>query len=188
MKTNIVAFLLGAILITACGGSASEQEQAKNEMESLAHRIDSLEQVLFSHESRVDREAAAQLLQSYIKFVDTYPTDERAPHFLYKGAGIARGVGVHNRAIEMYFRILDDYPDFGKDPEIYFLIAFTLDNDVKDIEGAKGMYNEVIARFPDHEFAVQAEERLKTIDLTDEELIELFMQRNAEAEAGAAGS
>jgi len=34
--------------------------------------------------------------------------------------------------------------------------------------------------YPNHEFAVQARERLKTIDLSDEELIELFMQMNAE--------
>lgn len=183
MKKTILWIAGLGLILAACGGeSASEEEQVKQEKAELATRIDSLENVLFGHETNVNREVAADLLQAYIRFTDTYPADERCPDFLYKGAGIARGVGVHHRAMEMYQKILDDYPEFPKQAETQFLIAFTYDNDLKDIESARIAYQEVIEVFPDHEFARQAEERLKTIDLTDEELIELFMQRNAEAE------
>lgn len=174
---------LGLMLASCGGGASSEEERVKQEKSELATRIDSLENVLFSQETNVNREVAADLLQSYIRFTDTYPADERCADYLYKGAGIARGVGVHQRALEMYQTILNDYPEFPKQAETQFLIAFTYDNDLKDIEAARMAYQEVIEVFPDHEFARQAEERLKTIDLTDEELIELFMQRNAEADA-----
>jgi TolA-binding protein len=182
MKTTYALFDGLAILLASCGGSgASEEQQVKKEKDELAFRIDSLENVLFGQSTNVDREVAAQLLQSYIKFIDTYPADSRCPDFLYKGAGIARGVGVHMRALKMYQQILSDYPEFPKQAETQFLIAFTYDNDIKDIESAKIAYQDVMERYPDHEFAKQAEERLKTIDMSDEELIELFMQRNAES-------
>lgn len=182
-RISSVFLLAAAVLMAACGGTSAEEEQVKQETEELATRIDSLENLLFGQESKVDKEVAAQLLQSYLKFTDTYPADDRTPDYLYKGAGIARGVGVHSRALKMYQRILEDYPEFGKQAETSFLIAFTYDNDLKEIERAKEAYNQVIEQYPDHEFAAQARERLKTIDLSDEELIELFMKRNAEAEA-----
>ncbi len=183
MKIKFVLFFATAALMTACGGASPEEQQVQQEKEELSTKIDSLENVLFGQEVNVDREVAAQLLQSYIKYTDTYPADDRSADYLYKGAGIARGVGVHSRALKMYQKILSDYPEFEKQPETYFLIAFTYDNDLKEIDQAKSAYQEVIQKFPEHEFAEQSKERLKTIDLTDEELIELFMKRNAEAEA-----
>lgn len=184
MKNLTLIGLFIAIVVSACTSEQSdEQQKVKEEMTSLEHRIDSLEQVLFSNNTSVDKEAASQLLQSYIRYTESYPASAMCPDYLYKGAGIARGVGVHQRALEMYQQILADYPDFPKQAETQFLIAFTLDNDIKDIEAAKGAYNVVIEKFPDHVFAEQAKERLKTIDLTDEELIELFIERNKESEA-----
>ena len=183
MKIQYAMIFAVAVFMTACGGTSPEEQQVQQEKEQMATRIDSLENILFGQEVNVDREVAAQLLQSYIKFTDIYPADERSADYLYKGAGIARGVGVHSRALKMYHKILSDYPEFKKQAETYFLIAFTYDNDLKEIELAKSAYQEVIQKFPEHEFAEQSKERLKTIDLSDEELIELFMQRNAEAEA-----
>lgn len=186
MKTKLLLFTGMLFLFAACGsGPSAEEEQVKQEKDALAVRIDSLENVLFSQETNVDKEVAAQLLQSYIKFTDTYPIDERTPDYLYKGAGIARGVGVHSRALQMYQRILTDYPEFEKQAETQFLIAFTFDNDLKRTEKAKEEYNKVIDQYPDHEFAEQARERLKTIDMSDEELIEMFMQQNAGDEASS---
>ena len=184
-------FVALALFFTACGGgTSSEEEQVKKEKDALVTRIDSLENVLFSQEENVDKQVAAQLLQSYIKFTDTYPADEHSADFLYKGAGIARGVGVHSRALKMYRRILEEYPEYPKQAETQFLIAFTFDNDLKEIDRAKEEYNKVIETYPEHEFADQAKERLKTIDMSDEELIEMFMKKNQQnadsAEAAAA--
>lgn len=178
-----IAFFIGigmSLLLAACGDSVSDKElEVKQEKDVMAMRIDSLETILFGQESRVDRQVAADLLQSYIKFTDTYPADERSPDYLYKGAGIARGVGVHSRALKMYELILSDYPDFKKQAETQFLIAFTFDNDLNEKELARAAYNKVIENYPEHEFAAQSKERLKTLDLTDEELIELFMSKSA---------
>jgi tetratricopeptide (TPR) repeat protein len=176
---NVFRFLIvvSIALVAACSGGTKE---ADSEKAALVSTIDSLEQAFFGNEMNVDKELAAQLLQSYIKFTDTYPMDEHTADYLYKGAGLARGVRLYTRALQMYTRILTDYPDYKKIVETQFLIAFTYDNDIKDIEKAKEAYNLVIEMYPDHEFAVQARERLKTIDLSDEELIELFMQMNAE--------
>jgi len=169
--------VLALAVLAACSGTKND---ADTERAALVVTIDSLEQAFFGNEMSVDKELAAQLLQSYIKFTDTYPMDEHTPDYLYKGAGLARGVRLYSRSLQMYNRILADYPDFKKTVETYFLVAFTYDNDIKDVEAARAAYNVVIEKFPEHEFAEQARERLKTIDLTDEELIELFMQRNAE--------
>lgn len=182
MKIANTLLLAALLLLMACSENSTKEAEIAQEKNEFVLRIDSLENVLFGSEANVDKEVAAQLLQSYIQFTDTYPTDDRAPDFLYKGAGIARGVGVHSRALKMYKKILADYPEFPKKAETQFLIAFTLDNDLKEIEKAKEAYAEVMKQYPDHEFASQAEERLKTIDLSDEELIELFMKRNQEAE------
>jgi tetratricopeptide (TPR) repeat protein len=169
--------MIALVIFTACSGESRTENNEKNQ---LVTSIDSLEQAFFGNEMSIDKDLAAKLLQSYIKFTDTYPMDEHSADYLYKGAGIARGVRLYSRALEMYTRILSDYPDFPKTVETYFLVAFTYDNDIKDVEAARTAYNVVIEKFPQHEFAEQARERLKTIDMSDEELIELFMQRNAE--------
>jgi tetratricopeptide (TPR) repeat protein len=172
--------LLVVFSIAMLGACTEGSKGVDSERAALVVTIDSLEQAFFGNEMNVDKELAAQLLQSYIKFTDTYPMDEHTADYLYKGAGLARGVRLYTRALQMYTRILTDYPDYKKIVETQFLIAFTYDNDIKDIEKAKEAYNLVIEMYPNHEFAVQARERLKTIDLSDEELIELFMQMNAE--------
>jgi hypothetical protein len=63
------------------------------------------------------------------------------------------------------------------------LTAFTYDEDLNESELAKEAYEKVIEKYPGDLWAVQAEQRLATVGMTDEELLEFLKEKQKEAEA-----
>ena len=58
------------------------------------------------------------------------------------------------------------------------LRAFLFDK-MDNKKKAQEAYEEIIALFPNHESVIMHKERLKTLHLTEDELIKLFEEKNA---------
>ena len=56
---------------------------------------------------------------------------------LYRSAEISRSLGKPNEAIATYQKIIERYPSFHKAPEAKFMLAFSYDEDLKDINKAR---------------------------------------------------
>jgi hypothetical protein len=65
---------------------------------------------------------------------------------------------------------------------VAFLQAFTYDEDLDQPDLAKECYQKVIELFPGDQWAIQAEQRLQTIGMSDEELLEFLKKKQAESE------
>jgi tetratricopeptide (TPR) repeat protein len=182
---------VGAILsmaLLACGGGQENGEDGdawrtpgtQTELRrAMMAEIDSLETIVTADTFFTRKSASAELLAKYEKYASTFPGDQsKTPEYLYKAGALARGIGQPLQALRAYDLILRKYRDFERNPEVAFLIAFTYDADMNNPELARESYEEVVNRYPDDAWAVQARQRLETIGMTDEELIEFLMQQN----------
>jgi TolA-binding protein len=59
-------------------------------------------------------------------------------------------------------------------PEVYFLKAFILDEDLDKKDDAKKAYTDLINEFPDNALSAQAAVLLDQLYMSDEELIEMW--------------
>lgn len=184
MIRRIIGLALIALIIASCESEEEKQvEQAvksntQEHKEMLAY-IDSLEDVVYVDTMTINAPATGELLQSYLKFSRKFVGDkEKTPEYLYKAAALCRANKLSIKAIKLYEQVLTDFPNYKRNPEIAFLIAFTYDDEIKQKDEAKKAYQKVIEDYPGDKWAEQAAERLKTIDMTDEELIEYFMKKN----------
>ncbi|MCB0795859.1 MAG: tetratricopeptide repeat protein [Flavobacteriales bacterium] len=179
-----------AMGLTACGGGADDSpggpQKDPHHMEAaeMASRIHVMEDTLFA-KPYFDRQGAGALLDVYKTFAKTYPVDTMAPEFLFRAAGVAKGLSDPQGSLLLYGRIIKDYPNWKRIADAYYMKAFTLDNDLGSKGEAKTAYEEVIQRFPDHRFADDARAMIDNLQYTDEELIERFKKMNENSSGDA---
>lgn len=180
--TYILVLFLGTLLIS-CGNTEDEsvrRDLLSNVQDSkrLMVKIDSLEKIVYDENANMDSVPTAQLMSAYNEYTQKFVGDKKkTPEYLYKSAAISRAVNLPVKAIKIYDKILSDYPGFERNPEVAFLMAFTYDEDLKQKDQAKEAYLEVIEKFPGDKWAEQASARLENIDLSDEDLVKSFMEK-----------
>lgn len=181
--------LITGILLPSCGNQEDPEVQkavlsTTEARKQMISKIDSLENIVYVDTFDYQAKSTTELLRTYNEFTATFVGDkEKTPEYLYKAAALCRATKLPVKAIKYYDKILTDYPGYERNPEVAFLAAFTYDEDLHQKDRAKEAYQEVIDKFPDDKWAEQAQERLKTIDMTDEELIQSFMKKDAAANA-----
>ena len=169
----LMLFMLAAVI--SCGPSSEKD----------ASKIKAAEDELFAaEEGFVDKEKALVLVDMYIAYTDAYPQDSMAVEYLFKAAEFCLNLGEGQRAIAYYNRVINEYPDFRKVPECLFLKGYVYENSLGDLEKAKATYLEFIERYPDNEFADDAQVSIQNLVKTPEELIKEFEAQQAAAEAG----
>lgn len=189
MRTLLIPGLL-ALLLMACGGDAADAPAtptvtAAPPAPEMGARIRAMEDTLFA-KTVFDRRGAQALLDVYKAYAKAFPSDSMAPEYLFRAAGMSKGLGGPQEAVQLYDRIIKEYPKWGRLADTYYLRAFTIDADLKQKGPAKQAYEEVIARFPDHRFAKDAKAMIQNLQYTDEELIERFRRMNDSIEAAEA--
>jgi outer membrane protein assembly factor BamD (BamD/ComL family) len=169
MKNRITyLFLFGAVIIfTACSTSAPQDEARK--------KLTEMEETLFSDESQmVDREKAALLIDNYVAYADEFKHEKDAPMMLFKGGDLSMNLHQSRQAIQLFDRIMNEYPEFEKAPQCLFLKAFIYENDLKDLVAARKYYEEFLQKYPDDEFADDAVICIRNLGKSPEELIREF--------------
>ncbi len=186
MRTLLIPGLL-AMLLVACGGDAAKAPTAPTGSTTppapeMSVRIRAMEDSLFA-KTVFDRRGAQALLDVYKAYAKAFPNDSMAPEYLFRAAGMSKGLGGPQEAVQLYDRIIKEYPQWSRLADTYYLRAFTIDADLKQKGNAKTAYEEVIARFPDHRFAKDAKAMIQNLQYTDEELIERFRRMNDSIDA-----
>jgi tetratricopeptide (TPR) repeat protein len=125
-------------------------------------------------EQNVDSVSVIDLLSAYQNFSSKYPGDSLSPEYLYKAAGLASGFNRGTQAIDLYESIIHTYPTYKKLPECYFMEAFAYENSLGNVGKANELYNEFLARYPDHELADDARSAIKFLGKSPEEIVKEF--------------
>lgn len=169
-RKNSFLILALAAALASCG-SSNEKDAAE---------IQTAEDTLFStSEGFIDKAKALELVDLYVDYANSYPDDSMAVEYLFKGAEFCLNLGEGQRAITLYDRVIQEYPDFRKVPECLFLKGYVYENYLGDLDNAKAIYLEFIEKYPDNEFADDAEISIQNLGKSPEELIKQFEEQQA---------
>ena len=186
MKNLLILALLGAFLFSCNEGVEKEPEVVKKEKEwnrddyeKEKSEIIGLEDTLIKMGPDPNAKAYSQeLLLKTVEFADNYPGDEQAPDFLFMAARAANGLGQYTKSIKIINRIIRKYDNYDRLVEIYFLKAFTYDEDLNKKAEAKKVYVEIMQKFPNDPLAKESKILLENLYLSDEELIKKYQSQN----------
>ena len=177
MKTIKKLTLLSLIIVlfAACGPTKED---------TLA-KISKLEMQLFSStNSSVNKIKANELVLLYLDFAEKYTEDSLVPNYLFKAADISMNIMESGKAIEIFDRIINNYPDYKKAPECLFLKGFVYENNLHDLVNAKKYYTKFIEQYPDNDFADDAKMSIKNLGKSPEELIREFEEKMKQGNDG----
>lgn len=150
--------------------------EAKDRIDPAAPAMDTaLENLRFEIYSdslmRLDYRKASQ----YIKLAELYgtllPEAESTPVLLYRAGEVARSTRDFEKALSLYQRLGQQYPEHEKAPQALFMQAFTLDNDLKRFEEARALYQQFIKQYPEDDFVESAQVLLDNLGKDEEEII-----------------
>jgi len=192
MKTKLIAagLLLGLL-------NCETPETPQNEIEvSLEQQLtqknidlmSDMELYLFSEEIEknlmdeesleISRGLSVKLLETAQKHLEKFPESEYRRELIRKGSRAAQGLGQDYEAIRLINIAIKDNKNDSTIIDEMNLRAFLFDK-MDNKKKAQEAYEEIIALFPNHESVIMHKERLKTLHLTEDELIKLFEEKNA---------
>lgn len=161
MKNSLLILMAFAVFFTAC----------TNNRQSKIDKIKELEKIVYSKsDTAYNFTKAKELVTAYIDFATKYPDDTAAVTCYYNAAKISMYTGSPKKATEYFDKIISDYPDFKKMPDCMFQKAFTYDNFLKDIMKAKEAYEAFIKKYPNDDFADDAQSLIDMLGKTDEQI------------------
>ena len=157
---KIALLILAAVVFAACGPNR----------EKTIENIKAFEDNAFESSIAADTAVADQLTNLYLDFAKRFPKDSLAPVYLLK-AGEAQSNVLHTqRSIEIFDRVISDYPDFEDIALAYFLKGTAYDNN-SQYDDAKAAYQEFVDRYPDHYLAEGARQIIPRIGMSPEEML-----------------
>lgn len=182
--SRIFLALFIPVFFYSCGSNDEESTQAESlvEVAQLSAQIDSLKAKLAEPLSNEEAKKLSQdLMNSCNSFVEAFPEDYRCADYLFISARAANGLKQYDASLKTLNQIKGGYRGYEKMPEVYFLYAFTLDEDLERKEDAQKAYMDLINKFPDDPLSPQAAILLDQLYLSDDELIEMWkMKEKAE--------
>jgi outer membrane protein assembly factor BamD (BamD/ComL family) len=152
------------------------QTEPRSDLEA---QINDVEKQLFETKNGViNKKEAANIIHLYTKYVNDYPEDEKSPQYLFKAADVSINSFHSDATIELFDRIITEYPHFEKTPQALFLKAFTYENYLMNLDSARVSYLLFLDKYPNHNFANDAQVSLNNLGKSPEEIIKSFNQSN----------
>lgn len=182
MRSGTILLFAMAMVFLSCGEKApagTEETASTNASEATQaqQRIRAMEDSL-SDKALFDRRRLMGLRDVYAAYAERFPLDSLAPDMLRKAAATSGDVGEHEKAVMLYDRLIKNYPQWHRTPDVYYFRAFEIENGLKKKGEAKTAYEEFIAKYPDNQFADDAKKMIEYMQYSDEELMEKFRKMN----------
>jgi len=186
IKGFIVFFSL-TIVMASCGSASTEDQAQESEyialdrlnIESLNQEIIEREKTLREDTLGVDPQKAVALMEAYAVYVDRFPNRASSAERLFKAGELAMSLNHAVQSIKYFERVYNDYEDYEKRPYALFLKAFVLENQAKEYEQAKLVYEDFLSQYPDHPMADDAAYSVKNMGKSPEELIKEFERQDS---------
>ncbi|MGB0389991.1 MAG: tetratricopeptide repeat protein [Salibacteraceae bacterium] len=175
--SRIALFVVLAGLMVACTPTNPE-EKAKKEVEEARKVILEERDKLLDSTGPLDTARSEMMIDRYITFVQNNPADTDAGEFLFQAASLCMAKGDYERCIKIHQNLLNNYPNNKRTVESTFHIAFTYDTYLDKKGMAEDWYKKVIKEFPRDDLALQSRSAIKNLNMTDEELIKMFEEKN----------
>lgn len=185
MKHRFILFLILPFLITVFFYAACSSEPTAEELQSVEKKLQEIrqnEQLLMdliqnNPQSPDFNVRAIRLVEDYRIFADRYSDHKEAPEMLFRAANLrADGLNEHNKAISMFRRVINEFPESDHAKRSLFLIAYTQGELIGDYDAARKTYQEFLDKYPDSELAESAAQMLEFTGLDLESIINQNME------------
>ena len=144
-------------------------------------KIKDLEKKIGSEDFTLDEkgiQTADELIKAYISYAESHQKSPEAPDYLYSAADLSLNINKSKESIELYNRIIYQYPDCKRAPECLFLVGYIYENYFQNYGKAKEIYESFLVKYPTHDFADDAAISIKNMGKSPEELIRSFEEQN----------
>lgn len=153
-------------------------QSCQTPQEKQLKKIQSLEEELFGEVTAIpDRNKALDLINAYVDFSNQNPDDLNAAEYLFRAGDVSMNTGYHKRAIELYSKVHNNYPNYEKRPESLFLMAFIYENQLLNLQRAERTYHQFIELYPDHDLADDALILLEHLGKSPDEMVREFEEK-----------
>lgn len=150
----------------------------KNAKSILDERLEELRKTTFNETTGVINQAAAlELIELAKQYALLLPDDPKAPDWLYQAGEVAGALHDYDTTLTLFQKVNDQYPNYEKASQVLFMRAFTLDNELKRYEEARPLYQEFLQKYPNDEFADDAQFLLENLGKSEEEIIRSFQEK-----------
>lgn len=170
-------------LISSCGG---EDETVYDEtQEDYAPEVpdyDTFSKELQDLENKIiasvepNETLMKEAITKFQDFAAFFPEDAKSPDYLLKASDYALLVGQPEKSVKILMRIMDDYPNYDRMESVMFNKASHQDFELRDTTNAKKSYQEFIDKYPNSDLVDDAQNRIKYISLTLDELADKFIK------------
>ncbi len=169
MKRSVLpAIILVFAILTGC--SPSREKSVKT--------IKSLETSLFSPSATgFDKVKADSLLTAYESFIKHFPEDSLSLKFTFKAANLCMNMGDGQKAIELFDKVIEKYPDDPKAAISMFFKGYIYENQVKNLDKAKEIYLQFIEKYPNNDFTKDARIALQNLGKSPEDMVREFEEK-----------
>jgi len=106
--------------------------------------------------------------------------DQTSVKKLLSAGEAARTMKNYPKAISYFDMVLQKFPQMKGASQALFLKAFTMDNDLKQYDRARGIYEQFLKQYPEDGFADDVQFLLKNLGATNEEIIKQFDAKESE--------
>lgn len=155
--------------------------------EQFLNKIAEMEKTLNADSTKVPEKAeAVKLIDLYADFAVKFPQSEQASECLFKAARYCMSYMLSTKAVEFFDNIIKNYPQYPKLPDCYFLKAFVYDSQLSNLPMARKTYEELIAKYPNHELSVQAKGLIDILGKNLEDVVAGFEEKNQTKETPVA--
>lgn len=169
------------ILLVLIGFTACQSNVKPSFKETQIAVIKGLEAQTLKAE-RLDTAVARKITKAYIVYVDSFPADSASPYYLSKAADVQRARrNTALKAVNLYNRVLKEYPQHELAARSVFMIGFTFDEVFNDKMRAEKSYTYFLQEYPNHALANDAKALLalaQDTTMSDLDLIKKWEEEN----------
>lgn len=172
LKLMLIAFL--AFGVFACGEKKLTEEDLKE-----------AEAILFNEDQTVNEAVAPSVAKKYIRFVEQNPDDPAAPSRLYNAMEIYVLLKDADNSIKTCDKLVEMYPNSKWTPRgLYILGSYVYEDQLKDLDKAREIYEQIIRDYPDCEMIESVQASLKYLGWSTEDIMSDIMMSQMEVEEG----
>ena len=172
MKKSLL-FLVMSMMVFMVGCHNENKSQNNKVTESDVKKA---EQALFNEDQTMNAEAINEAVTTFNKYAEENPEAADAAEYLFKAIEISVNTKQDSKqSIDMVSRLLENYPQFDKNPVALFMLAtFVYDEQLHDLDKARETYQQIVDNYPESPFANDAAIAITQLGMTPDELIKMF--------------
>ena len=172
-------FLVVSMMVVMAGCHNENKSQNNKVTESDVKKA---EAALFNEDQTINAEAISETVTIFNKYAEENPDAADAAEYLFKAIEISVNTKQNpKQSIDMVNRLLENYPQFDKNPVALFMLAtFVYDEQMQDLDKARETYQQIVDNYPDSPFANDAAIAITQLGMTPDELVKMFEERGQE--------